>query len=142
MPPKRRYVDRRQLKELCLAQLTNDEISRILRVSWDTLDRRYAEAIKAWRLQGPGSARRRLYSLGMREDAVFDKDGNEIGSKPASVPSLIFFLKNYGGMSDKHEHSGPNGGPIEVQSLDHLTDEQVRQIGALVETAQSAASKG
>ena len=36
----------------------------------------------------------------MREDAVFDKQGNEVGTRPTSVSALIFFLKNYGGMSD------------------------------------------
>ena len=95
------------LKDMCQAQCSNDEIAAALRVSWDTLDRRYAEAIKVWRGEGTMSARRRLFQLGMREDPVFNKDGEAIGSKPASVPALIFFLKNYGGMSDVTRNEEP-----------------------------------
>ena len=100
MAPRRKWIDRKLLKELCQAQCSNEEIAGALRVSWDTLQRRYAEVIKVWRGAGVMSARRRLFDLGMREDSVFNKQGKEIGTRPTSVSALIFFLKNYGGMSD------------------------------------------
>lgn len=99
MAPKRRYIDRKLLKELCQAQLTGEEIAACLRCSWDTLERRYAVAIKAWRSSGPGSARRRLYKLGMEDNAK---------GKP-NTAALIFFLKNYGGMRDVVETKEPIG---------------------------------
>ena len=58
-----------------------------MHVSWDTLQRRYAEVIKIWRGQGPMSVRRELYTTA-------------IGSSKGKVPAMIFFLKNYGGMAD------------------------------------------
>jgi hypothetical protein len=116
MAPRRRWIDRNLLKDMCLAQCSNEEIANALRTSWDTLQRRYAEAIKVWRAEGPMSARRRLFTLGMRDDPVFNKDGVAIGYKPASVPSLIFYLKNYGGMADVVKEAGKgldsNGLPI------------------------------
>lgn len=100
MAPRRKWIDRKLLKELCLAQCTNDEIAGALRVSWDTLQRRYAEPIRIWRGAGPMSARRRLYNLGMSDEPIVSKKGEVVGYKPTSVTSLIFYLKNYGGMSD------------------------------------------
>jgi hypothetical protein len=107
MAPRRKWIDRKLLKELCLSQCSNEEIAGALRVSWDTLKKRYTEAIKIWRGEGPMSARRRLYSLGMKDIPITDKDGEIVGYKPASVPSLIFFLKNYGGMTDVVRNDQP-----------------------------------
>lgn len=88
MAPRRRWIDRKLLKELCQAQCTNDEISGALHVSWDTLQRRYAEVIKIWRGHGPMSCRRELYKIAMGPPSK------------GKVTSLIFYLKNYGGMAD------------------------------------------
>lgn len=83
----RKYIDRKLMKELALAQLTNAEIARILKVSPDTIERRYAVAIKEWRRIGTGSVRRELFVTAM-------------GQSKGKVTACIFFLKNYGGMSD------------------------------------------
>lgn len=99
----RKYIDRMMLKELCLAQCTNDEISGALNVSWDVLTRRYGGPIKVWRRQGPMSVRRKLFNVAMSD------------SKGA-VTAAIFYLKNYGGMADVIRDKGreiePEGVPI------------------------------
>lgn len=88
MARRRKYINRITLKALAQAQFSNDEISTALRVSWDTLARRYAEPIKKWRQEGVASVRRELFMTAM-------------GDSKGKVPCMIFFLKNYGGMSDK-----------------------------------------
>lgn len=91
MARKRKYINRQTLKALAQAQLSNDEISTALRVSWDTIARRYAEAINAWRREGVASIRRELYITAL-------------GDSKGKVSAMIFFLKNFGGMSDFHRH--------------------------------------
>lgn len=103
LAPRRKYVNRHILKELCQAQLSNDEISRVLRVSWDTLDRRYAEAIKAWRTLGPASVRRELFLTAM-------------GDSKGKLGAMIFYLKNYGGMADVARNSEPSK-PLDYGNL-------------------------
>lgn len=112
----RRYVDRKLLKELCMAQLTNDEIARCLRVSWDTLERRYAEAIKAWRVAGPGSVRRKLYTTATGPDDA-----------PGRMTAMIFYLKNYGGMADNHRIEDSR--PLDFGNLPMPADPLVRAAG-------------
>lgn len=112
MARKRKYIDRKLLKELAMCQLTNDEIARCCRVDRNTIERRYGAAIKAWKDQGVGSMRRRLYNTAQLDEPIIirKKEGDEIvGYKPASgaVPSMIFFLKNFGGMKDVVENQEP-----------------------------------
>lgn len=88
MPRKRKWIDRKAMKELAMCQLTNEEMARILKVSPDTLERRYAGALKEWKKQGVGSMRRRLYETAM-------------GNSKGAITAMIFFLKNFGGMADQ-----------------------------------------
>ena len=92
MAPRRKWIDRKLLKELCLSQCSNEEIAGALRISWDTLQRRYAEPIKIWRGQGPMSIRRKLF--------VAAETLSTPAQNKASLSAAIFYLKNYGGMAD------------------------------------------
>lgn len=96
MARRRKYIDRKLLKALCKAQLTDNEIATALRVDRTTLWRRYATAIKAWKEDGVASLRRKLFVTAQGDDK-------------GAVTAMIFFLKNYGGMSD---------GPKEKRELD------------------------
>lgn len=87
MARRRKWLDRKLMKQLAQAQLTNEEIAVCLKVSADTLERRYAGAIKEWKRQGVGSVRRKLFILAMSDE------------KNAAT-GMIFFLKNYAGMAD------------------------------------------
>lgn len=102
MARKRKWIDRKLLKELCLAQLTDEELARCLKVSPDTLTRRYAESIKAWKKQGVASMRRRLFTTAMQDVPILNKEGDVIGTQPKSgaTTAMIFFLKNFGDMAD------------------------------------------
>ena len=93
----RKYINRKLVKELAQAQLTNAEIARICKVSPDTIERRYAVAIKEWRRIGVGSVRRELFTTAM-------------GTSKGKVTAAIFFLKNYGGMSDVVKNETPGLG--------------------------------
>jgi AraC-like DNA-binding protein len=106
----RKRVSARVVEQLAKAQLTNEEIARICNCSVDTLTRRFAERLKAWKSVGVGSARRELYRVGMSRDGA------------GKTSALIFFLKNYGNMRDNVAVTGANGGPLEYRNL---TDEQL-----------------
>jgi hypothetical protein len=82
-------IDEALVRELANAQLTTPEIARICDCSEDTIERRFAGLLKEWKDEGVGSVRRRLYmsALGKVEGAN-------------QTTAMIFFLKNYGGMTD------------------------------------------
>lgn len=117
MARKRKYIDRKLMKELALCQLTNDEMARALRVSPETLERRYAATIKAWKQQGVGSVRRKLYSRAMDD------------SNSASTTSMIFFLKNYGGLNDGLKDHGDNK-PLATNGLPQPSEFTPRVAGS------------
>jgi hypothetical protein len=89
MARKRKYIDRKLMKTLAMCQLTNEEMARCLRVSKDTIERRYAAAIKAWKGLGVSSVRRELYVTALSP-----------ADTPGKMTATIFFLKNYGGLAD------------------------------------------
>lgn len=78
----RKRLSARVIEQLARAQLTNEEIARICNCSADTLTRRFAERLKAWKSVGVGSARRELYRQGMSRSGA------------GKTSALIFFLKN------------------------------------------------
>lgn len=62
--------DRKRLADLCRVGCTNDEISALMGVSWDTLDRNYAEIIKKARADIRMSLRRKQISLANQGDTT------------------------------------------------------------------------
>jgi hypothetical protein len=119
----RKQINRKMLKQLAQAQLSNGEMAQILGCSPDTLERNFAAVIKAGREHGVGCVRRRLFQTATN-------------ARKPNVAAQIFFLKNYGGMKDAQEHSGPNGGPIPLQI--GTPEENERRIAELL--AKSGAS--
>ncbi len=82
-------LDEDLIRELAKAQLTNVEIAQISGCEEKTITRRYGDRLRAWKDEGVGSVRRRLYmgAMGMLEGTN-------------QTTSMIFFLKNYGGCAD------------------------------------------
>jgi hypothetical protein len=80
-------IDEDLVHQLANAQLTTAEIAKICGVSKDTIERRFAATLKEWKDEGVGSIRRELYITAL-------------GSSKGKVSAMIFFLKNYGGMTD------------------------------------------
>lgn len=83
----RKHVDEILLKKLAAIHCNQDEMSSILGVSVDTLQRRFAAQIKAARDEGKMSLRRKMWEMAL--------NGN--------VSLLIWLSKNELGMSDKVE---------------------------------------
>lgn len=118
----RKRLNAELVMQLAQAQLTTAEIATICKCSKDTIERRFAARLKAWKDEGVGSVRRELFLTAM-------------STSKGKVPAMIFYLKNYGGMADKHEHSGPGGQPIQYQQLDSLNAQQLAEIERIVESA-------
>jgi hypothetical protein len=107
--------------KLCGLQCTEEEVAQFLGVSVDTLARAckreyrmsFAEYFSQKRGLGRVSLRRAQWQAAQK--------GN---------PTMLIWLgKQYLEQKDKasHEHSGPNGRPIETRDLSELPDEQLKE---------------
>lgn len=100
-------VDLRQLEMLAKIQCTHAEMAAVMGVSEDTLTRRFADQIKAWRLGGKTSLRRAQWTaaLGQRDDS-----GKIV--VPPNPTMMIWLGKNELGQADKSELTGKDGAPL------------------------------
>lgn len=85
--PKFKKLDEVELEKLAMMQCTTAEIAAWFKVSSDTIERNYAAIIKRGRDMGNISLKRRLFQK-VQE--------GELGA-------IIWFSKNFTGMSDKIE---------------------------------------
>jgi hypothetical protein len=123
-------IDLAEVEKLCALHCSDEEIAGFIGVSPRTFVRRkrqpaFIEAMERGRGKGRLSLRRSLWGLAMK--------GN-----PAAN---IFLAKNLLGYRDvmSNEHSGPDGGPIPIDSrpdLSKLTDEELDQLEALRKKVQ------
>jgi hypothetical protein len=122
---KRIRIDISEVEKLCTLHCTDEEIASFIGVSPRTFARRkrqpaFVEAMERGKGKGRLSLRRSLWNLAMK--------GN-----PAAN---IFLAKNLLGYSDvmRNEHSGPDGGPIAIEScpeLSKLSNEELDLLHAL-----------
>jgi hypothetical protein len=113
MPRPKSEIDLDQLEKLCAMQCTDQEIAAHLGVSIRTIERRrkeasFREAMERGKAKGRISVRRNLFKLAT--------NGN--------LGANIFLAKNLLGYKDvvANEHSGPEGGPIQMSLADVLRE--------------------
>lgn len=102
-------IDMEQVEQMCLCQCTEKEIAAQFGVSIDTIQRAikketgcgFADYFAEKRQKGFVSLRAKQFSLAMAGDRTM----------------LIWLGKQYLKQSDKMESSGPDGGPIQVRTL-------------------------
>lgn len=111
MPRPESNIDLEELEKLCAMQCTDQEIASILGVSTRTIERRrkvqsFREAMERGKAKGRVSVRRNLFRL----------------ATSGNLGANIFLAKNLLGYKDvvSNEHSGPEGGPIEMSLADVL----------------------
>jgi hypothetical protein len=124
-------IDAVELEKLCGMQCTDEEIAAFLNISTRTLARRkqvkkYAEVMERAKAKGKVSVRRFLFRLAT--------NGN--------IAAAIFLAKNVLGYKDvvSNEHSGPDGGAIQIANkpdLTQLNDEELRQLRAIAEKTKA-----
>jgi len=116
-------IDFKRFEEFCVVQSTLEEIAGWFDCSPDTIERRVAEHYKDengngrtfadvsghLRSKGKTSLRRAQFQKALR----------------GSDKMLIHLGKNYCGQSDKHEHTGKDGGPIQTDELSGLSNEEL-----------------
>jgi hypothetical protein len=130
MPRPKSTIDLAELEKLCAMQCTDEEIGAFFGVSTRTIERRrkvqrFSDVMEQARSKGRVSVRRNLFRLA--------SNGN--------VAAAIFLAKNLLGYRDvvANEHSGPDGGPISIDSrpdLSHLSDEELDILQTFAEKAQ------
>jgi hypothetical protein len=113
MPRPEANIDLAELEKLCAMQCTDQEIAAFLGVSTRTIERRrklqsFREAMECGKAKGRVSVRRNLFRLAT--------NGN--------LGANIFLAKNLLGYKDvvANEHSGPEGGPIQMSLADVLRE--------------------
>jgi hypothetical protein len=113
MPRPKSEIDLDELEKLCAMQCTDQEIASILNVSTRTIERRrkvqsFREAMERGKAKGRVSVRRNLFRL----------------ATSGNLGANIFLAKNLLGYKDvvSNEHSGPEGGPIEMSLADVLRE--------------------
>ena len=122
-------INLEELEKLCGLQCTDEELAAWFGVSLRTIERRrrqvaFADVMERGKARGRLSLRRNLFGLAVK--------GN--------VAANIFLAKNILGYKDvfRNEHSGPDGGPIPIQTradLSRLTDAEFAQLQTLMEKA-------
>lgn len=84
MAPPKLEINEEQVRGLASIMCTNEEMALILGCSADTLERRYAGAIREGRSHATASLKRRLFEM----------------AKTGHFGALVWLTKNYCGMSD------------------------------------------
>jgi hypothetical protein len=115
MPRPETTIDLQEIERLCTMQCTDEEIAAFLGVSTRTIERRrkvqsFREAMARGKAKGRVSVRRNLFRLAI--------NGN--------LGANIFLAKNLLGYKDvvSNEHTGPEGGPIQMSLADVLRERQ------------------
>jgi hypothetical protein len=126
MPRPKVKINIAELEKLCTMQCTDVEIAAWFGVSTRTIERRranskFGEAMEQGRAKGRVSVRRQLFKLA--------SEGN--------IAAAIFLAKNLLGYKDyfTNEHSGPDGGPIQIgpaPELGDLSDDELKQLAVLI----------
>ena len=122
---KRLRINLVELEKLCGLNCTDEEIAGFFGVSVRTIERRkqrpaFADPMQRGRAKGRLSLRRKLFQLAL--------EGN--------VAACIFLAKNLLGYRDvlRNEHSGPDGGPIPLDSrpdFSRLSDVELELVHTL-----------
>lgn len=96
-------LDEDNIEKLAAIGCTNEEIASFLGVSADTIERRFAGAIKKGKLSGFVSVKRRLYEKATSGD----------------LGAIIWFGKQFMGWRDKQalEHTGSDGKPLPAAQI-------------------------
>ena len=113
MPRPKSKIDLDELEKLCAMQCTDEDIAAFLGVSTRTIERRrkmpsFREVMERGKAKGRVSVRRNLFRQAT--------NGN--------LGANIFLAKNLLGYKDvvANEHSGPEGGPIEMSLAEVLRE--------------------
>jgi len=113
-------IDLTELEKLYGMQCTDEEVAAFLGISPRTLTRRKqvkktAEVIDRAKAKGRVSVRRALFRL----------------AASGNVAAAIFLAKNLLGMRDvvSNEHSGPEGGPLQLSVVEALHQRRNRLAG-------------
>lgn len=102
-------IDWKKLDSLCAKQCTLVEVSETLGVSEDTVERAikrekncgFAEYFAVKRKKGIAKLRTKQFDMAIKGDKTM----------------LVWLGKQYLQQRDKQEHSGPDGGPMQVRTL-------------------------
>lgn len=101
MAPPKKMIDEDQLKKLAAINCSLDEMSDILKISVDTLGRRYADVIKEGRSSGKMSLKRKMFDAAM--------NGN--------ITMMIWLSKNMLGYTEKIESKNTEVSKEETEKL-------------------------
>ena len=118
-------IDYNLVTRLAARGYVTTEIAMYANISESTLFRRCSDALDRGYTLRNASLRKKQFDLAMNGNATM----------------LVWLGKNLLGQTDRHELTGPAGGPIQVENVDltKLSDEELKQLENLIEKAHNEA---
>ena len=108
--------DRRQVTIMAGIGLSQEQISKIIGISDDTLRKHYRDELDTAEAKMTAQVAQNLFSIATSRET-------------GAVTAAIFWMKTRAQWreTNRTEVSGPNGGPLQVQNIDlsHMTDEEL-----------------
>jgi hypothetical protein len=123
-----------RIATLATRGLSKEQICYALDISPDTLERRSKENVETGAAVADAIKRGRAKGI-----AVIVNKSFEFAQDPKNVADRLFWLKNQAGWRDaqSHEHSGPEGKPIEtVVKKEYTDDERAIKLASLIAQAE------
>jgi hypothetical protein len=139
--------NRGEVKALRVAGYTQEQIADYLDIDEKTLRLHFRDEIDKAKMKVIAGAAGNVVRAALGAPAQFDNKGNEIRAeqKPEAW-AICFLLKTQAkdqGWSERFEHTGKGGGPIEHADLSKLTPEELDEAERLArKIADSGANRG
>lgn len=107
--------------------MSQEMIANALGVSTDTLQRHYRKEFNEGKREAVASVGAKLLSKALA--------GN--------LTAMIFYLRTQGGWAVRHEHTGPNGGPLQTIDLTaFLADKSEEELAQIEQVLDALATAG
>lgn len=140
-PPHQPTPERRRTVEALVSYgIRQEDIGNILGIHRETLEKYYRHEIDTAAPKAHARAAETLYQLAIGSDGDIEKG---IEPREPNITCLIFYLKCQAKWVERHEISGPSGGPIETKTdLSGLSTADLKQLRMLVTKAKHGTDAG
>ena len=133
-------LERRRMVDAMVAHgMRQEDVARVLGIHKETLEKHYREELDTAAPKAHAKAASTLYRLAIGIEGDVEKNIEPVAP---NITALIFYLKAQAKWTERHEFSGPNGGPIPLQAVPYdlsaLSGDELRQLRTLMNRTLTA----